>query len=279
MDETEDNLALILKAFDELKLDNIHKRRMACKPLHDYFLQLIRHTGINYCEIEKSFINMASLKSRWENIKYCLEYVDDPKPWDETVDAVHKIRVKVEHSDHYDPQADILLKIREEAPKFKNWLLKVSMEYKLQSKNYTFIDTFYKYSEHYITEAKMICSEFGENTPYAVRAEFDFSKDTYQQIPILRNYLKKRMQLSKLENIEVQDLENLIKLVKIVCNFRGNEESLMSNGICPKCGAEIKQTQSYFGGGKEYKPEPDGVFIRVGCQKCDYEIHQDTIYI
>jgi len=153
------------------------------------------------------------------------------------------------------------------------------MNYHLQSKNYTFKDTFYKYSEHYITEAKIILSEFGENTPYAVCDELEFLEDAYQQLPILMTYLKRRIQLSKLENIEVMDLENLIKIVKIVSNFKGNEETLMSNGICPKCGGEIKETQTYFGGGTEYQPEPDGIFIRIGCQKCDYEVYQDIINI
>lgn len=279
MGQDKDEYSLILKTFDELKLDNIHERRMACKPLHDYFLQLIRFTGINYCDMKESFINMASLKSRWENIKNCLEYIDDPKPWDWIVDGLHRIRVQVEHHDHYDPKKEKLLKIRDEAPKFKDWILKVSMDYHLQSKNYTLIDTFHKHSVHYITEAKVILSEFGENTPYAARDEFEFFEDTYQQLPILIQYFKKRIQLSNLENIEVADLENLIKIIKIVSNFRENEETLMSNGICPKCGGEIKETQTHFGGGTECQPEPDGIFIRVGCQKCDYELHQDTINI
>jgi len=114
MGQDKDEYFLMLKAFDELKLDNIHERRMACKPLHDYFLQLIRFTGMNFCDIEESFIKMASLKSRWENIKYCLEYIEDPKPWDQIVDGLHNIRVQVEHRDHYDPKKKSLLKIREE---------------------------------------------------------------------------------------------------------------------------------------------------------------------
>jgi hypothetical protein len=273
------NFSLMLKTFDELKLDNIHERRMACKPLHDYFIILIRFVGVNLCELEESIVKMSSLKTRWENIKNCLEYVDEPKYWDEIVDNLHKIRVKVEHQDYFDPSKEILLNIRKETPNFKEWIIKASGDYKLQSKNYTFIDTFYKHSNHYINEAKIILSEFGEKTPFAVRDEFEFTSDTYQQLPILMEYLQKRIQLSKLQNIEVEDLENLIKIIKIVSNFRANEETLMSTGVCPKCGGDIKETQTYFGGGTEYQPEPDGVFIRIGCQECDYEIEQDTFNI
>lgn len=278
MSQDEDKSFLILKTFDGLKLDNIHERRMACKPLHDYFCQLIRFAGVNYCELDESHLKIASLKSRWENIKSCLEYVEDPTPWNQIVDDLHKTRVTIEHNDHEDAEKEMLLKIRKEAPKFKNWILKVSKDYRLQSKNYTFTDTFYKHSRHSIFDAKMILAEFGNNTPYAVRDDIEL-EDTYQQLPILVQLLEERIQSTKFENIEMKDLETLIKIVKIVSNFKGNEGILISNGICPKCGEEIKYTETPFGGGTEYRPEPDGFFLRTGCQKCDYELQQETIYI
>lgn len=278
MVEQDDKCPLILKTFDKLELDTIHERRMAWKPLHDYYMKIIKEAGIKFCNLDETSITMTALNTRWKNIKNCLEYIEDPKSWDQTLNTLHKIRVKVEHKDDYDPKKESLLKIREDAPKFTDWILKVSRAYYLQSKDYTFIDAFYKESRHYIRHANIILGEFGEKTPYVVHDEFDLLEDTYQQIPTLKHFLEDRIQVSKLEDIKVSDLENLIKIVEIISNFKAKEENLISSYICPKCGAKIEETQQPFGGSED-DPEPDGVYCRIGCEKCDYIIETETIYL
>ncbi|OGM10732.1 hypothetical protein A2Z22_00750 [Candidatus Woesebacteria bacterium RBG_16_34_12] len=90
----------------------------------------------------------------------------------------------------------------------------------------------------------------------------------------MQDRLKK---IEKLDDIERTDLEKLIQLVKIVYNFKGKEEILLKYSVCPKCGDKIKETQQYIGGSAE--DEPAGVYYRVGCQKCDYLIHDETFDI
>jgi uncharacterized protein with PIN domain len=85
--------------------------------------------------------------------------------------------------------------------------------------------------------------------------------------------------IKNLEDTKRSDLESLIQLVKIVNNFKGREEVLLRFSVCPKCGGKIEETEHYVGGDTEDQPEPTGVYIRVGCQKCDYLIHDDIIDI
>lgn len=72
------------------------------------------------------------------------------------------------------------------------------------------------------------------------------------------------------------NLEKLIQIAKIISDFKGKEEILLRYSICPKCGGKVRETQRRFGG-TEDDPMPDGVYLRVGCEKCDYELHSETI--
>lgn len=126
MTEQEDKYSLFLKKFDELEIDTVYGRRVAWKPLHDYFMQLIREAGVELCDIKDPFFSTKpSLLSRWGDIKDYIKYIDDPSSWDRTLNAMHEIRIKVEHNDYYDPSKESLLKIREKAPLFKDWILKM----------------------------------------------------------------------------------------------------------------------------------------------------------
>jgi ribosomal protein S27AE len=78
---------------------------------------------------------------------------------------------------------------------------------------------------------------------------------------------------STAEDLDRADLDNLINLVKIISKIRGREEILLRQSICPKCGGKIVETQKGFG-------HPDtsfGMTYRVGCEKCDYTLHKETI--
>ncbi len=279
MTQNEDQYSKILNIFDDFKLDDILVRRYACKPLWDYFQKIILEVGVDFCDLDSNSLKISHLKTRWENIKYCLEYVDDPKIWDNTINEMHNIRSKVEHNDEYYPKKDRLLELRTRAPEFKDWIIRTTGEYYKQSNDFTLKEGYYHLSNRYIDIAKSIIHEYGSDPPHTAKLDYLNEPDKYSQIPELMETLKARLKkIAKLEDIERLDLENLIKIVEIVSDFNGKEYVLLSFSVCPKCGGKIEDTDQYFGE-TEYDPEPDGLVYRVGCEKCDYELHSEIIYI
>lgn len=269
----------LLEIFDHFELNDKSMRRIAYKPLHDYFQRLILEVGVKLCGLNQNSLKTCPLKSRWESIKYCLGYVEKPQIWESTINEMNNIRQKVEHNDYYIPKKEQLLKIRKKAPEFKDWIIRAAGEYYKKSKNFTFKEAFYNLSNWYTQEAEWLLQEYGENLPHVAKSDYstDLEEYSYQQLSELVKALQERLKnIAKLEDIKHSDLEKLIQIVKIISDFKGKEEILLQYSICPKCGGTIKETQRYFGGA-ENDPEPKGVCIRVGCEKCDYELHSETI--
>ena len=275
-----DEYSRLLEIFDSQDLDDVHGRRTAYNPLYDYFQKLTVHIGIEFCGLKKEVFNNYQLNGRWGVICNCLILIEDPKKWNDLIKKLSKIRNGVEHNDSYDPDKDQLLKIRKDTEDFTEWIVEVAKEYYKKSKDFTFKEHFYIASKKYIERAESIIQEYGEEPPYITKLNsfMEFEEIPYQQLPELIKSLEERLKnIAKLEDIERSDLEVLIQLVKIISNLKGREEILISYPVCPKCGGEIKETQHYSGGGPE--DPPSEVYIRVGCQKCDYLIHDESIDI
>lgn len=279
--ESNDAYSDLLKAFDQLKLSNAHERRMGCKPLYDFFQRSIREVGVALCGLDENSLRIYHLKTRWENIKIQLSYIEDPKIWDDLINEMNNIRHKVEHDDYYDPKLGRLKAIRSKAPEFRDWVINVAKEYYKQSKNFTFKEAFFQTLDSYIMEAEWLTREYGEKTPHAAESDYSImdQEDSYTQLMQLLTTLRERMKdIVKLEDLERSDLEDLIKIVKIVSQIRGREEILLRYSVCPKCGGKIVESERAFGGSFE-DPEPEGFVYRVGCEKCDYELYSETFSI
>jgi len=280
-EKRDDHYSRLLEVFDNQRLSDIYERRVAYKPLYEYFQKLILEIGVTLCGLNQNTLKTSHLKTRWENIKYCLEYTEDTKIWEDIVNEVNNIRQKVEHNDYYDPKPERLIEIRKKAPEFKEWIISVAKEYYIKSEDFTLKVAFYRLSNWYIKEAEWMLQKCGANPPPAAKLDYpmELEENSYQQLYDLAKQLQERLRnIAKPEDIEPSDLEKLIQIVKIVSHFKGKEEILLKHSICPKCGGKIKETQGYFGGTYD-DPEPDGVYYRVGCEKCDYEVHSETIYI
>lgn len=269
-----------LEIFDTLKLNDVCERRTAYKPLYEFFQKLILEVGVELCELNRNSLKTFHLKSRWDTIKCCLSYIEDPEIWDGVIYEISNIRQKVEHNDYCDPKPTRLAEIRKKAPNFKEWILKVAEEYYKKSKNFTFKEAFYRLSKWYIDEANCIIQEYSKNPPYVAKLDYPVEfEDSYEQISELMKELQERLKsIAKLEDIEHLDLEKLIQIVKIISHFKGKEKILLKYRTCPKCGGKIKETREYFGGTPDY-PEPDGIYIQISCEKCGYEVYSETINI
>lgn len=271
----------ILETFDGLKLNTIYERRTAYKPLYDYFQRLMIEIGSRQCGLNRGSLGDHQLLVRWDKIKYCLNYIENPKIWDRLIYRMHGIRRKVEHDDYYDPKPERLKEIRNEAIEFKDWIVRVARKYYEKSPRFTFKQSFSHISNLYLDEAEWILQKYSKKPPYVVKQDdlMDLEEYPYWQLPELVKALREKLEnITSLEDIERSDLEKLIQIVEIVSDFKGKEEILLNHAICPNCGGKIKETERYFGG-TEDDPEPDGLFYRVGCENCDYEFHSDTIYI
>lgn len=275
-----DYLSNLLETFDKLESCDI-TGRILYKPLYDYFMILIKELGAQRCGLDEKDLKQQ-LKTRWDNIRWCLEFIEDPKIWDETIYMLHEIRRRIEHDDFYNPTETQLTNIRNIAPDFRDWIIHVTNEYYKKSKDFTIRETFnHQFNIHNAKALRMV-HEYGAKPPFVDNPHLvpEFEESSYEKISKLAILLEKRTrEIIKLEDINNSDFENLIKFVEIISNLEGKEEILLMNSVCPKCGGEIQTTQEYFGGNTEDQPEPDGVFVRVGCQECDYYIDQETIYI
>lgn len=271
----------LLNLFDQLKLNTIHERRTAHKPLYDYFLKIILVVGVNLCCLNQNSLKISHLKTRWENVKSCLNDAGDIKRWDSLINEMNHIRNAVEHDDDYDPSTERLITIRKEAPEFTSWLMTVSNDYYKKSVNFTFKESFFHIAMEYIRDAERIIDEYGENIPYAAKLESEnFIEYPYTQISKLSKKVQETLKsIKELEDIKPSDLEDLIFMVVLTSHFKGREDVLRNSSICPKCGGAFMQTSTSVGGGTEEQPEPDYLHIRVGCQKCDYVLFEDTISI
>ena len=276
--ETGDNYSENLEIFDKLEKNSMHKRRTAVKPLYDYFQRILLEVGVKFCGIKPELLK-SHLERRWEIIKSYLSYIEEPTDWDSLINKICTLRHGVEHNDYYNPDMRKLLDIREKAPKFKEWVFRVGREYYKKSKHFTIKEVFYHLSSWYISEAESISNEYGKE-PYIATLghSLDMEGDFYPQLPKLVKILKERVNhIIKLEDIIPSDLENLVNLIKIISNIKGREKVLLHYSICPKCGGKIKEITSHFGSTLE-SPEPEGFYYIVGCERCDYKLHEETIY-
>ena len=94
--------------------------------------------------------------------------------------------------------------------------------------------------------------------------------------------LKEKLLNIKKKGIEgvitnLSDLKIIIESIEKKERIDGEKWAMVGRNICPKCGSKIKQTQTNFGGNED-DPEPDGIYYRVGCEKCDFYLEEDTIY-
>jgi len=277
--KTDNSYSENLEIFDKLGKNSIHERRTAVKPLYDYFQKILLEIGVKLCGIKSELLKPLHLKRRWEIVKGCLSYIGEPRNWNSLISRICTFRDRVEHTDYYDPNMHELLDIREKAPKFREWIFRIGKEYYKKFKYFTIKEIFYHLSNWYISEAELISKEYGEE-PYVATLghSLDIEGDFYLQIPELVKILEERLKhIKKGEDIIPSDLENLVNLIKIISNIKGREEALLHYSICPKCGRKIKEITSYFGSTLE-KPEPEGFYYIVGCERCGYKLHKETIY-
>ena len=263
----------LLDAFDSQNLDNVTSRRMAHKPLYDYFQRLLREAGVKNCGLDDNALKNTHLKVRWRHIKSCLKRIENPDKWDALINSMHNIRSKIEHNDYYDPKESSLNEIRGKITEFTSWIINVSEKYYKKSNNFTFKETFFRNLNLYIEKADIILEEYCNDS--SKERPIDFSDYCNELSEVMSASINRLNEIRKLEDIQRPDLENLIKMAEITSRFDAKEDVLLELAICPQCGGEIKEIQELTG--PTVDSEPHGFYYRVGCQNCGYLLHAEYI--
>ena len=145
-------------------------------------------------------------------IKNDLSQINNPKKWDDIIFPINKIRDKVAHDDYYDPSKEEMDKVRKKAQEFHDWLISTARRYHRESKDFTFIQSFYHTLNGYKDRAKMILDEYGEHPPSVAEDEYGilFRKIHYKNLPDIIKHIEKRlMEINKSENVVKDDIDLL----------------------------------------------------------------------
>lgn len=269
----------VLTTFDSMNLENEHDRRVAVKPLYDYFQILILEVAVHLCGLNRNSMKNCHLKSRWDMIKSALLLIEDPTRWDELINRLQNTRSSVEHNDYEVPSKVALDDTRKQAPMFKEWVVAIGQKYLKESKGFSFIQEYFGLSRWYITQAEWTLDQYGEKPPYAVRtySVSEEEKHSYGMLESLKERLNSRIpEIHYMNDLKKEDLNDLVQLIKETERLDAKETVLLHFNVCPKCGGKVGETETSVGGSID-DPMPTAVIYRVGCEKCDYELHSETI--
>lgn len=276
-----DYLHPILCAFDSIDLDCEYRRRVAVKPLYDYFQRLILEVAVRHCSMNRNTLQNCHLKTRWDMIKSALALVEDPMKWDQLVKSLHNMRSSTEHYDYNTPKKQALVSIRKKAPEFADWILKIGKKYLEESKGFSFVEKFSLLANWYIRQTDWTLNLYGEEPPYSVESDYvPLGEDhPYCRLKSLRDCLRSRIfEISRVDDLTKEDLDTLVELIKEIERLDAKETILLKYSVCPKCGEKIVDTQTPVGGSSD-DPEPSAIIWRVGCENCDYVINSETINV
>lgn len=264
-----------LKTFDSLEKDSLILRRLAYKPLYEFFKKIVFSVGVNLCYLHERTFKNLHLKPIWVDLKLRLFQIDSQlDEWNMLIKKIDKIRQGVEHNSDYDVNQNSLQDIRNKAPEFRTWILNTGREYYKKSKDFTFKEILYSQLTYHLLEIKVLVEEYGE-APHLLS---HLNKEEYSQVPELINKVKSiKRKVSNLQDMTFQDFLDFLRLVQIIAKFRVIEENLLSKSICPKCSNKITQTPKYISG--KYDEPPTVMQYRIGCESCDYTIYEDTVDI
>jgi hypothetical protein len=278
VEEFRQQLKGILASFDSISLDDEYKRRLAVKPLYDYFQIILLEVGNQLCDLHRNSLSSCHLEARWVIVKGALEMVEDPSRWNELIRAIYNMRMSTEHSDYSFPSKQSLRDIRKHAVEFADWALEIGKKYHEKSKGFTFLQEYEAISRWFIGQAERIASKLGESPPFCVKEDYELTgnEGSYGRLKELMNTIDSRSRTVRgINELTKEDLSNLIDLVRLIERVEARENFMVAQSMCPRCGGKIVETQKYIGGSEEEAPH--AIFYRVGCDKCDYVLDTETI--
>ncbi len=273
MGDLDEKLQEYLDSFDRAKLGTIPERRAAFKHLHDYYYRLIKEAAVRFFYIHENTVKNAAINLCWTILGPSLLTCEEYDEWTGIILKIAKIRnSKTEHVDFdSDPGSDDLKMLREEAPKFRNWLINIGKEYHSNADNFK-LKTAYSESLEWFSEKAEILLRTYENRLELPQIEQNKLKEVASTLEQAKKILAK---IPSEQDLTKDDLQTLINLIKSVYEFEGRVDTLLSLSICPLCGGKITDKTTYSYSSNDEDAEPIGVRMRVGCERCDYTLADD----
>jgi hypothetical protein len=269
-----------LEKFDDLmKNPDEPNRKFAYQLLEEhfgFFIDKIRES----CKVRDKQFDLAKMQSNWKTLRNKFQDIiphSELQPWDKFFNrrtGFPKYRNELVHKTNYTPPSVKELEYwRGKAVPFVGFIISANKEYKQQV--FTLTETIENYLyrllrmiESYSTDTKMI------KDPY-------FFKDTVtkEELPNLMQRVQNTIRANKdIREQKPTELREIIILIDVVGRLEGREYTFLENDICPLCGNMIEETQDAYGGSMD-DPQPTTIYYRVGCSKCDFLLHDESINI
>lgn len=268
-----DSYGEIIDLINKLELNTMAERRMAIKPLYDYYQRLLREIAVEYCDFRDDKLKNTHLSPRWSLIKGRLEVVDDPEKWNKLITTLANNRHSVEHSDYFDPKTVEIEYVTNGLSSFTKWLIDNAKEYQKESSNFTFKEAFLQNLCINVENATIILKEKNDNAYENNRLDLNDDYDYLSElVDDVKEIIKK---IHSNEDIGRSDLLYLVDLTRTISIFKTIEDTLIELAICPRCGDEIKQTdETLYTNGNSEDSEPYGYVYKVGCDNCGYLLEE-----
>ena len=274
----DEHLGNLLSKFDKLDLENEYDRRLAIKPLYDFYQISLLEASVMFCGFNRDTVKNQHLNTRWMLTRSTLLDIDSTiERWNNLIKTVENERNGVEHNDYHFPKKEALVEARLQASDFLTWLVTTSKNYYELSRGFSFAKEFTILSDIQIILADIILNTYSEKTPFFLDSPEE--KAEFWQLPQLKERLEPRSkQIRDINDLKKEDLIDLITLAKLTENINVRENALLHDSKCPNCGNKIITTEEPMGG-NEADSAPEAIAVRVGCEKCDYSLHEETIDI
>ena len=262
----EDLLSELIEYFDSQNLDNKIHCRYAFKSLFDYCQNIFLSIGPVFTELPRNYFSKISLKQKWNFIEPYLIKIEVPQLGREVVNKLNSIRQKIEHNDEYFPEKKDLNNLRQQLPKFYNWLIPILKEYDREKNKKTVKHQIYEELFNVMINADWIFELYGKKLPYVAKFDGTTSIENnfqYNRLFRLTDQIRNRLNSIEIEEIRIRDLKNLLKMREYMSDFHGKEYLLRCQGICPKCGGKIIESEEVY-------ITSDGEFPLYICKDCGF---------
>lgn len=257
-----------LSLYGERESDNPLVRRTNFKYLYDFYQHLVVVVGENLCSLPTGAMRQG-LPLAWGRLQIHFSTYEDYWDWNKIIKKINDIRNDIEHKMDYFPPEGTLAEIREKAPEFRDWIVASGRRYRKESENFDHFHAFMNMWRNYFSIVEELFPE-----AYNKESTDPLEQMELEDIEAALTESKVRLVDPTKTKVTKEDLFLLERLINAKSRIDVRESTLLSMGLCPKCGAKIIETNKSYGNPGE---EPTSIHYRVGCEKCGYTVHSEVM--
>lgn len=279
-------LQRLMELHDHMPKSDIHERRAAYKPLHDFMKQGTRYVLTELIGLEPAMVDDWGLSRRVQRIVESLAILNDAQLLEEgakwksyITNDFEKTRNAIEHHDNAD--ALRLSEQREKAIQLVKWLFEAGSRYHKATPEFGARSRFIQLAQSIEWQVERTIEKFGQEVPYALTRSDTLGEGAsgWGTLPEAVQNLRTRVEaISASEEPCASDYEILIEIERTLSRLDAAEGLLIRENKCPRCGGEFEEVNEVYSVGN---PE-DGHGVQtiwIGCKSCRFEVHSDQVDI